>query len=87
MSQFKLPDRIEMYAAALQSDINTERFQQVIDGKLETFWMGTVYGLGVATDRGHKFKTPEEAWENASDFIEQCALIVSARAADKRGTP
>jgi hypothetical protein len=87
MTTFKLPDRIEMYAAALQSDINTERFQQVINGKLETFWMGTVYGLGVATQRGHKFKTPEEAWDNASDFIEQCATIVSERSAAKGDKP
>ena len=41
--------------------------------------MGTVYGGGVATDAGFKFKTPEEAWDNASRFIEQCAEIVSER--------
>lgn len=41
--------------------------------------MGTVYGGGVATDAGFKFKTPEEAWENASLFVEQCAEIVSER--------
>lgn len=78
------PDKIEIYAAALQSDINSERFQQVVNGKLETYWIGTVYGGGVATARGYKFNTPEEAWENASDFVERCAEILSER---KRGKP
>lgn len=63
---YKHPDKIDVYAVALQSDIGAERFQQVVDSKLETFWIGTVYG-GVATKRGHKLKTPEEAWNNASD--------------------
>jgi hypothetical protein len=72
-------DRIAAYAMALQSDINTERFQVVENGKLQTYWMGTVYGGGVSTDAGFKFKTPEEAWENASRFVEQCAEIVSER--------
>lgn len=76
---YQLPDKIEMYAAALDSDINTERFQQVVNSKLETYWIGTVYGGGVATERGYKFKTPEEAWENASAFVEQCAEILSER--------
>lgn len=80
---YQPPDKIEMYAAALDSDINTERFQQVVNGKLETFWMGTVYGGGVATAKGHKFKTPQEAWDNASEFIEQCAAIVSERRSKK----
>ena len=40
---------------------------------------GTVYGGGVATERGYKFKTPEEAWENASAFVERCAEILSER--------
>ena len=48
------PDKIEIYAAALQSDINSERFQQVVNSKLETYWIGTVYGGGVATERGYK---------------------------------
>ena len=77
---YKHPDKIDVYAVALQSDIGAERFQQVVDSKLETFWIGTVYGGGVATERGHKFKTPEEAWNNASDFVDRCAEIVSARA-------
>ena len=78
------PDKIEIYAAALQSDINAERFQQVVNSKLETYWIGTVYGGGVATAQGYKFKTPEEARENASYFVERCAEIVSER---RRGTP
>lgn len=72
-------DRISAYAMALQSDINTERLQIVENGKLRTYWIGTVYGGGVATDAGFKFKTPEKAWDNASRFIEQCAEIVSER--------
>lgn len=80
---YKLPDKIEIYAAALQSDINSERFNQVVNGKLETYWIGTVYGGGVATSKGFKFGTPDEAWDNASDFVEQCAEILSAR----RSTP
>ena len=80
MSAYTPPDKIEIYAAALQSDINSERFQQVVDSKLKTYWIGTVYGRGVATARGYKFKTPEEAWNNASNFVDQCAEIVSARA-------
>ena len=79
------PDKIEIYAAALQSDINSERFQQVVNSKLETYWIGTVYGGGVATERGYKFKTPEEAWNNASDFVDRCAEIVSARARGAQG--
>lgn len=79
MSAYTPPDKIEIYAAALQSDINYERFQQVVDGKLKTYWIGTVYGGGVATERGYKFATPEEAWENASAFVERCAEIVSER--------
>ena len=76
---YQHPDKIDMYAAALQSDIGAERFQQVVNSKLERFWIGTVYGVGVATERGFKFKTSEEAWSNASDFVERCAEIVSAR--------
>lgn len=76
---YQLPDKIEMYATAIDSDISTERFQQVVNSKLETFWIGTVYGGGVATAKGHKFKTPQEAWDNASEFIEQCAAIASER--------
>ncbi len=72
-------DKIEAYAMALEIDINTERFQVVENGKLQNYWIGTVYGGGVATDAGYKFKTPEEAWDNASKFIEQCAKIVGER--------
>jgi hypothetical protein len=72
-------DKIFAYSIALQSDINTERFQIVENGKLQTYWIGTVYGGGVATDAGFKFKTPEEAWYNASLFVEECAEIASER--------
>lgn len=75
-----MSDKINAYAMALESDINAERFQQVVNSKLETFWIGTVYGGGVATERGYKFRTPEEAWDNASHFVERCAEIVSNRA-------
>ena len=50
MSTYTPPDKIEIYAAALHSDINSERFQQVVNSKLETYWVGTVYGGGVATE-------------------------------------
>ena len=79
------PDKIEIYAVALQSDINSERFQVVESGKLKTYWIGTVYGGGVATARGYKFDTPEEAWENASAVVERCAEIVSERARAAQG--
>jgi len=82
MSAYTPPDKIEIYAAALQSDINSERFQQVVNSKLETYWIGTVYGGGVATERGHKFKTSKEARNNAAYFVERCAEILSER---KRG--
>lgn len=78
-----MTDKIAAYAMALQSDINTERFQVVENSKLETYWIGTVYGGGVATDAGYKFKTPTEAWDNASLFIEKCAEIVSERLSKK----
>ena len=78
---YQLPDKVAIYAAALQSDINSERFQVVESGKLKTYWIGTVYGGGVATARGYKFDTPEEAWENASAFVERCAEILSERIA------
>ena len=42
------PDKIEIYAAALQSDIGAERFEVVEGGKLRRYWIGTVYGGGVA---------------------------------------
>lgn len=73
------PDKIEIYAAALQSDIGTERFEVVEGGKLRRYWIGTVYGGGVATERGYMFATPEKAWQNASDFVERCAEILSER--------
>ena len=85
MSAYTPPDKIEIYAAALQSDINSERFQQVVDSKLKTYWIGTVYGGGVATARGYKFDTPGEARENASAFVERCAEIVSERAHGAQG--
>ena len=78
---YQLPDKVAIYAAALQSDINAERFQVVDSGRLETYWIGTVYGGGVATERGHKFRTAEEAWDNASKFVERCAEILSERIA------
>ncbi len=81
----KLPDKIEMYAAALDSDISAERCQRVENGKRKTYFHGTVYGMGVATDeRGHAFATFEEAHENACLFVEKCAEIVSKRAAMRR---
>ena len=79
--RFQQPDKIAVYAAALHGDISAERFQQVVNSKLETFWIGTVYGGGVATERGHKFRTAEEAWDNASKFVERCAEILSERIA------
>ena len=78
---YQLPDKVAIYAAALQSDINAERFQVVESGRLETYCIGTVYGGGVATERGHKFRTAEEAWDNASKFVERCAEILSERIA------
>ena len=73
------PDKIEIYASALQSDIGAERFEVVEGGQLRRYWIGTVYGGGVATERGYKFATPEKAWQNASDFVERCAEILSER--------
>lgn len=78
-----MTDKIAAYAMALQSDINTERFQVVENSKLQTYWVGTVYGGGVATEAGYKFKTPQEAWDNASRFIDECAGIVSERLSKK----
>ena len=80
---YQVTDKIAAYAMALQSDINAERFQVVENSRLQTYWIGTVYGGGVATDAGYKFKTPEEARDNASRFIEQCAEIVSERLSKK----
>ena len=79
MNTYTPPDKIEIYAAALQSDIGAERFAVVDGGKLHRYWIGTVYGGGVATERGYKFATPEKAWQNASDFVERCAEILSER--------
>lgn len=80
-----LPDKIEMYAAALDADISAERFHCVENGKLMTYFHGTVYGMEIATDeRGHAFATFEEAHENACLFVEKCAEIVSKRAAMRR---
>ena len=85
---YQLPDKIAIYAAALQGDINAERVQVVESGRLETYWIGTVYGGGVATERGHKFRTAEEALDNASKFVERCAEILSeciAKQGDQHG--
>lgn len=79
MSTYKPPDKIEIYAAALPSDIGAERFEVVEGGQLRRYWIGTVYGGGVATAKGHKFNSAEEAWENASQFVERCAEIRSER--------
>lgn len=79
MSTYKPPDKIDIYAAALQSDIGAERFEVVEGGQLRRYWIGTVYGGGVATAKGHKFNSAEEAWENASQFVERCAEIRSER--------
>ena len=77
----KMPDKIEMYAAALGSDISAERFQRVENGTLKTYFHGTVYGMGIATnERGHAFSTFEDAYANACLFVEKCAEIVSERA-------
>lgn len=79
MNTYTPPDKIEIYASALQSDIGAERFEVVEGGKLRRYWIGTVYGGGVATERGYKFATPGKAWQNASDFVERCAEILSER--------
>lgn len=79
MPEFGQLDRVEAYAMALDGDIGAERFKQVVNSRLETYWIGTVYGNGVATERGYKFSTSQEAWDNASHFVERCAEIVSAR--------
>ena len=50
------PDKIEIYASALQSDIGAERFEVVEGGKLRRYWIGTVYGGGVATERGQAYQ-------------------------------
>ena len=85
---YQLPNKIAIYAAALQGDINAERVQVVESGRLETYWIGTVYDDGVATERGHKFRTAEEALDNASKFVERCAEILSeciAKQGDQHG--
>lgn len=82
---YKLPDKIAIYAAALQGDINAERVQYVESGRLETYWIGTVYGGGVSTERGYKFRTAEEARDNASKFVERCAEILNERSAKEGG--
>ena len=48
MNTYTPPDKIEIYAAALQSDIGAERFEVVEGGKLRRYWIGTVYGGGEA---------------------------------------
>ena len=56
MNTYTPPDKIEIYAAALQSDIGAERFEVVEGGKLRRYWIGTVYGGGVATERGQAYQ-------------------------------
>ena len=48
MNTYTPPDKIEIYASALQSDIGAERFEVVEGGKLRRYWIGTVYGGGEA---------------------------------------
>lgn len=61
--------------AAIQDWLGLEGYIQ----HLRDTWIGTVYGGGVATERGYKFATPEKAWQNASEFVERCAEILSER--------
>ena len=56
MNTYTPPDKIEIYASALQSDIGAERFEVVEGGKLRRYWIGTVYGGGVATERGQAYQ-------------------------------
>ena len=44
-----------------------------------------VYGGGVSTERGYKFRTAEEARDNASKFVERCAEILNERSAKEGG--
>ena len=70
-------NKLAGYAAALDSDIGTDRHDLVINKKLDYGFGGTVYGCFVATDKGHRFTTRAEALENARLFVKQCKDAVS----------
>lgn len=72
-------DAVEAYAMALVSDVSADVCNVVVGGKLFHGWAGTVYGKMVATDRGFRFDTYARARRNASEFVMECAAIVSRR--------
>jgi hypothetical protein len=69
--------KMQAYAIAADSDISAERFEIVEDSVLKRELCGTVYGVRVCTSKGHRFKTFDEARENASLFVIECASAVS----------
>ena len=85
MTKFE-PDKILAYAAALDGDIGVQVVRVVEDQRVRRYYMGTVYGVGVATDRGHKFDLYADALLTAREFVKQCADIVAARAITKEQT-
>lgn len=82
----RILDKIESYAMATTGDIACAPVKQVRDGRLRCLWAGTVYGHKVCPrDADPLCDTAEQAVEAASRFVEECAEIVSERAASKGG--
>jgi hypothetical protein len=76
-----LTNKVSAYANALDSDIASERLEQVRNRELWRGYVGTIYGCIAATDNGYAFNTRQEAIENAKLMREQCRAIVRAAAA------
>jgi hypothetical protein len=80
----RLLDKIGSYAMATSEDIGCTPVEQVRSGRLCRLWAGTVYGHKVCPRNSEPLcDTAEQAVEAASRFVEECAEIVSERAASK----
>lgn len=80
-SHFYQLDKVAAYAAALDADISAERFQEVENKELKTYFRGTLYGVQVAAGDVHKFDNFQDARANAELFRQQCKDILSKRGA------
>lgn len=65
------------YSIAQECDISAETFKVVENGKLWVGYVGTVYNTMVGTDKGFKFKTFDEARDNAARFVCECREAIS----------
>lgn len=66
-----------IFAGAAPHNISADALPLVDDGRLLRAWIGTVYGMPVATAHGAIYKHASEATHNALRFVSECKKLIA----------